>query len=89
MQLRLRVAFWLVRPEDLKVLYGLRQRSALRADNGKSDWQMSRAGFHGTKTDWEGDPRKNKARRLVASGQRLMRGGYRTLLHYPIKLPRR
>ena len=46
-------------------------------------------GFRGTKTDWEGDPRKNKARRLVASGQRLMRGGYRTLLHYPIKLPRR
>ena len=46
-------------------------------------------GFHGTKTDWEGDPRKNKARRLVASGQRMMRGGYRTLLHYPIKLPRR
>jgi len=32
---------------------------------------------------------KNKARRLVASGQRMMRGGYRTLLHYPIKLPRR
>ena len=43
MQLRLRVPFWLVRPEDLKVSYGLRQRSALRADNGKSDWQMSRA----------------------------------------------
>ena len=46
-------------------------------------------GFRGTKTDWESDPRKNKARRLVASGQRMMRGGYRTLLHYPIKLPRR
>jgi hypothetical protein len=24
----------------------------------------------------------------VASGQRMMWGGYRTLLHYPIKLPR-
>lgn len=46
-------------------------------------------GFHGTKTDWESDPRKNKARRLVATGQRMMRGGYRTLLHYPIKLARR
>src|SRR6202008_551551 len=44
MQLRLRVPFWLVRPEDFKVSYGLRQRSALRADNRKSDWQMSRAG---------------------------------------------
>jgi hypothetical protein len=31
------------------------------------------------------DPRKNKARRLVAHGIRMMRGGYRLLLHYPIK----
>lgn len=46
-------------------------------------------GFQGNKTDWESDPRKNKARRLAASGQRMMRGGYRTLLHYPIKLSRR
>jgi hypothetical protein len=46
-------------------------------------------GFRGDKTDWESDPRKNKARRLVAAGQRMMRGGYLTLLHYPIKLRRR
>ncbi|ABD89099.1 DUF2285 domain-containing protein [Rhodopseudomonas palustris] len=46
-------------------------------------------GFHGDKTDWESDPRKNKARRLVASGERMMRGGYLTLLHYPIKLRHR
>ncbi len=46
-------------------------------------------GFHGNKTDWESDPRKNKARRLVAAGKHLMHGGYRVLLHYPIKLPRR
>jgi len=42
-------------------------------------------GFRGTKEDFEGDPRKSKARRLVAHGTRMMRGGYRLLLHYPIK----
>lgn len=46
-------------------------------------------GFRGDKTDWESDPRKNRARRLAANGLRMMRGGYRTLLHYPIKLPKR
>lgn len=46
-------------------------------------------GFRGDKTDWESDPRKNKARRLVAAGLHMMRGGYRDLLHYPIKLRRR
>lgn len=46
-------------------------------------------GFHGTKEDWEGDPRKNQARRLVAHGLKMMRGGYRLLLHYPIKSPAR
>lgn len=44
-------------------------------------------GFRGTKEDWEVDPRKNRARRLVAHGQKMMRGGYRLLLHYPIKSP--
>ena len=42
-------------------------------------------GFRGTKEDWEVDPRKNQARRLVAHGLKMMRGGYRLLLHYPIK----
>jgi hypothetical protein len=42
-------------------------------------------GFSGTKEDWEIDPSKNKARRLVAHGIKMMRGGYRLLLHYPIK----
>lgn len=42
-------------------------------------------GFRGTKEDFEGDSRKNKTRRLVAHGIRMMRGGYRLLLHYPIK----
>jgi hypothetical protein len=45
--------------------------------------------FRGDRTDWGSDPRKNQARRLVATGLRLMRGGYRDLLHYPIKLRRR
>lgn len=45
-------------------------------------------GFHGSKEDWEVDPRKNQARRLVAQGVKMMRGGYRLLLHYPIKPPR-
>lgn len=42
-------------------------------------------GFRGTKEDFESDPRKSKARRLVAHGLTMMRGGYRLLLHYPIK----
>ncbi len=43
-------------------------------------------GFRGAKEDFESDPSKNKARRLVAHGIRMMRGGYRLLLHYPIKV---
>lgn len=42
-------------------------------------------GFRGTKEDWESDPRKNQSRRLVAHGVKMMKGGYRVLLHYPIK----
>ncbi len=42
-------------------------------------------GFHGTKEDWEIDPRRNKVRRLVAHGIRMMKGGYRLLLHYPVR----
>lgn len=42
-------------------------------------------GFRGTKEDFESDPRKSKSRRLVAHGIRMKRGGYRLLLHYPIK----
>lgn len=42
-------------------------------------------GFRGSKEDWESDPRKNQVRRLVGNGLKMMRGGYRLLLHYPIK----
>jgi hypothetical protein len=42
-------------------------------------------GFHGGKEDFESDPRKNRARRLVAHGARMAAGDYRRLLHYPVK----
>jgi len=77
-------------PAQLRELHILTLRALDARQCGESYRTIAEAllGFRGTKTDWEGDPRKNKARRLVASGQRMMRGGYRTLLHYPIKLPR-
>jgi len=46
-------------------------------------------GFRGGKTDWENDPCRNKTRRLVAHGLAMMRGGYRLLLHYPVKRRRK
>lgn len=46
-------------------------------------------GFRGTKEDFESDPSKSKARRLVAHGIQMMRGGYRLLLHYPVKARKR
>jgi hypothetical protein len=78
-------------PDQLRELHILTLRALDARQCGESYRTIAEAllGFHGTKTDWESDPRKNKARRLVASGQRMMRGGYRTLLHYPIKLSRR
>ncbi|MFG1465374.1 DUF2285 domain-containing protein [Xanthobacter sp. DSM 24535] len=65
----------------------------LRALDGKLDSasyrQIAEAllGFHGRKADWETDPRKNQIRRLVADGLHYMRGGYRDLLRYPVRLP--
>ena len=78
-------------PDQLRQLHILTLRTLDARRCGESYRTIAEIllGFHGTKTDWESDPRKNKARRLVASGQRMMRGGYRTLLHYPIKLSRR
>ena len=78
-------------PAQLRELHILTLRALDARQYGESYRTIAEVllGFHGTKTDWESDPRKNKARRLVASGQRMMRGGYRTLLHYPIKLARR
>lgn len=78
-------------PAQLRQLHILTLRALDAHRHGESYRTIAEIllGFRGTKTDWESDPRKNKARRLVASGQRMMRGGYRTLLHYPIKLRRR
>jgi hypothetical protein len=78
-------------PDQLRQLHilTLRALDARQCSESYRTIAETLLGFRGTKTDWESDPRKNKARRLVASGQRMMRGGYRTLLHYPIKLPRR
>lgn len=43
-------------------------------------------GFEGRKADWENNPCKNQIRRLVADGRYYVRGGYRDLLRYPIRL---
>lgn len=65
----------------------------LRALDGRTDGASYRKiaetllGFRGNKTDWESDPRKNQTRRLVADGTHYVRGGYRDLLHYPVRLP--
>ncbi|MXO02408.1 DUF2285 domain-containing protein [Shinella zoogloeoides] len=78
-------------PSQLRQLHIL----ALRALDAKLHGESYRAiaevllSFQGTKEDWEVDPRKNKVRRLVANGIAMMRGGYRLLLHYPIKSPRK
>jgi hypothetical protein len=69
-------------PDQLRELHILTLRALDARQCGESYRTIAEVllDFRGTKTDWEGDPRKNKARRLVASGQRMMRGGYRTLL---------
>ena len=78
-------------PDQLRQLHILTLRALDARQRGESYRTIAEVllGFRGNKTDWESDPRKNKARRLVASGQRMMRGGYRALLHYPVKLRRR
>lgn len=46
-------------------------------------------GFRGTKEAREAGPRKKQARRLIAHGLKMVRGGYRLLLHYPIQTGKR
>lgn len=64
----------------------------LRALDGRTEGASYRKiaevllGFQGSKADWESDPRKNQARRLVADGLHYEHGGYRDLLHYPVRL---
>lgn len=78
-------------PDQLRQYHALSLRALDARLTGESYRGIAEAllGFRGDKIDWESDPRKNKARRLVAAGLHMMRGGYRNLLHYPIKLRRR
>lgn len=46
-------------------------------------------GFRGRKEDFEIDPCRNRTRRLIAHGVRMMHGDYRYLLHYPVRPNRR
>ena len=51
--------------------------------------RRSRARLSRHEGRFQSDPRKNKVRRLVAHGIKMMRGGYRLLLHYPVKSGKR
>lgn len=78
-------------PDQLRQFHTLSLRALDARLAGESYRSIAEAllGFRGDKADWESDPRKNKTRRLVAASLHMMRGGYRDLLHYPIKLRRR
>lgn len=74
-------------PAQTRRFYILSLRALDARIRGESYRTMAEVllGFHGKKEDWEIDPRKNKIRRLVAHSIKMMQGGYRILLHYPIK----
>ncbi|NVN38627.1 DUF2285 domain-containing protein [Komagataeibacter swingsii] len=80
------------RPHDFPQQTRDRHILMLRAFDGRAAGASYRKlaevllGFRGRKADWENDPRKNQVRRLVADGRYYVRGGYRDLLRYPIRL---
>ncbi|WJS87133.1 DUF2285 domain-containing protein [Paracoccus sp. TOH] len=76
-----------VMPAQLRQWHVLSLRALDARLHGESYRTIAEAllGFSGNKQDWEVDPLKNKTRRLVAHATMMMRGGYRLLLHYPIK----
>ena len=78
-------------PDQLRHWHILSLRALDARLRGESYRAIAEAlfGFRGTKEDWEVDPRKNKVRRLAAHSIKMMRGGYRRLLHYPVKPDRR
>lgn len=80
-----------VMPRKMRSLHILSLRTLDARLRGESYRTIAEVllGFRGTKEDWEADRRKNKARRLAAYGFRMMKGGYRALLHYPLKPPKR
>lgn len=77
-------------PDQLRQFHTLSLRALDARLAGESYRGIAEAllGFRGTKEDWENDSRKNQSRRLLANGLRMMKGGYKLLLHYPIKLHR-
>jgi Uncharacterized conserved protein (DUF2285) len=77
-------------PAQLRRLNILRLRAVDARNAGASYRKIAEVllNFHGSKEDFESDPRKNKVRRLAADGDALVHDGYRVFLHYPIKLKR-
>jgi hypothetical protein len=78
-------------PEQLRQFHIMSLRALDARQRGESYRSIAEVllGLRGSKEDWEVDPRKNQVRRLVAHGLKMMKGGYRLLLHYPVKLARR
>lgn len=78
-------------PAQLRQWHALSLRALDARLCGESYRSIAEAllGFRGAKEDFESDPRKNKARRLVANGIKMAQGGYRRLLHYPIRPEKR
>lgn len=78
-------------PRQLRDFHTLSLRALDARQHGESYRTIAEVllGFRGDKTDWENDPRRNRVRRLVAHAIYMMNGGYRALLHYPIRLDRR
>ncbi|WP_316859203.1 DUF2285 domain-containing protein [uncultured Cohaesibacter sp.] len=74
-------------PDQMRQWHTLSLRSLDGRRKGASYRKLAEQllAFRGRKEDFEVDPRKNRARRLVAHGKRMMLGDYRQLLHYPIK----
>ncbi|MFC3061574.1 DUF2285 domain-containing protein [Paenirhodobacter populi] len=75
-------------PPRLREFHTLSVRALDARQHGESYRTIAEVllGFRGDKTDWENDPCRNRVRRLVAHADQMMRGGYRALLHYPIRL---
>lgn len=68
--------------QQLRQLNILRLRAVDARNTGASYRRIAEAllNFRGGKDDFEQDPRRSKARRLVADGKAYVRGGYRALL---------
>ncbi len=77
-------------PEQFRRLNILRLRAVDGRNAGASYRKIAEVllDFHGSKEEFETDPRKSKIRRLAADGDALVHEGYRIFLHYPVKLKR-